>query len=105
MGTALLDRTVTNNMISDQFTCSGRWFDLTIRHFSAAFFVDGILVDEVFEPIMAMQNNKLLTWLFGSGKGSGCALFFLVLAFIGVGVCLYFTNNKHIKALAEDLQE
>lgn len=68
-------------------------------------FVGGILVDEVFEPIMAMQNNKLLTWLFGSGKGSGCALFFLVLAFIGVGVCLYFTNNKHIKALAEELQE
>lgn len=50
---------------------------------------------------MAKQNIKLLTWLFGSG----CALFFLVLAFIGVGVCLYFTNNKHIKALAEELQE
>ena len=70
------------------------------------YFLGGILVDEVFEPFMALQkNSSLLVTLFGSGKGSGCALFFFALGFLGVGICLYFINNKHIKMLSENLQE
>ena len=69
------------------------------------YFMGGLLIDEVFEPLMALQEKGLLTWLFGSGKGSGCALCFAILGILGVLVCLYFTNNRHIKALAEKVQE
>lgn len=40
----------------------------------------GIWVDKVFEPFMAAQpTNSLWVILFGSGKGSGAALLFLVI--------------------------
>lgn len=35
----------------------------------------------------------------GSGKGSGAALLFFVIAFAGIGVCLYFRRDKQIWAL------
>ncbi|MBD5458535.1 MAG: MFS transporter [Lachnospiraceae bacterium] len=61
------------------------------------YFLGGFLVDQVFEPIMALQKEgSILPRIFGSGKGSGAAFLFLVIAFAGIGVCLYFRRDKHI---------
>lgn len=61
------------------------------------YFLGGILVDRVFEPIMAIQDkNSLLVRMFGSGKGSGAAFLFFVIAFAGIGVSLYFRHDKHL---------
>ncbi len=61
------------------------------------YFLGGLLVDRVFEPIMAVQDaDSLLTKMFGQGKGSGAAFLFFVIAFAGIGVCLYFRRSKHI---------
>lgn len=64
------------------------------------YFLGGFLVDRVFEPIMERQSNgSILVQLFGTGKGSGAAFLFFVIAFAGVGVCLYFRQDKHIREL------
>lgn len=64
------------------------------------YFLGGILVDKVFEPFMAIQKpDSILITLFGSGKGSGAAFLFLILAFTGVFVCLIFRKDKHIWSL------
>lgn len=61
------------------------------------YFLGGLLVDQVFEPIMATQTaESLLVSFFGSGKGSGAALLFAVLWLMGIAVCLLFRGNKHI---------
>ena len=60
------------------------------------YFLGGFAVDRIFEPIMADHSTPLLTALFGTGKGSGAAMFFFIIAFLGIAVCLYFRNNKHI---------
>lgn len=61
------------------------------------YFLGGFLVDQVFEPIMKRQRNgSILEKLFGTGKGSGAAFLFFVIAFAGIGVCLYFRRDKYI---------
>lgn len=61
------------------------------------YLLGGILVDQVFEPIMAKQGlDSLLVQVFGSGKGSGAAFLFFVIAFAGVAVCLFFRRDKHL---------
>ncbi len=61
------------------------------------YFLGGLLVDQVFEPIMAAQGaGSFLTNVFGTGKGSGAAFLFAVLWLIGVGVCLLFRGDQHI---------
>ena len=66
------------------------------------YFLGGILVDEVFEPIMATQGvDSLLVRLFGSGKGSGAAFLFAILWIMGIVVCLLFRGDKHIRRLEE----
>lgn len=66
------------------------------------YLLGGILVDYVFEPIMARQtSNSILIHLFGMGKGSGAAFLFGVLGIAGVMVCLYFQRSKHIRELKE----
>lgn len=61
------------------------------------YFLGGFLVDQVFEPIMAARSaDSVLVRLFGSGKGSGAAFLFFVLAFAGIGVCLYFRRDSRI---------
>ncbi len=61
------------------------------------YFLGGFLVDKVFEPVMAFQKDgSILVRLFGSGKGSGAALLFFVIAFAGILVCLHFRRDKHI---------
>lgn len=70
------------------------------------YFLGGFLVDSVFEPIMAVQEKKsILIKMFGSGKGSGAAFLFFILAFAGIEVCLYFRRNKHIWELERELEK
>ncbi|MBQ9886811.1 MAG: MFS transporter [Lachnospiraceae bacterium] len=65
-------------------------------------FLGGFLVDYVFEPVMARQDGgSILVRAFGEGKGSGAAFLFFVLAFAGIGVCLYFRHDKYIWRLEE----
>lgn len=66
------------------------------------YFLGGFLVDQIFEPIMAMQKSEsVLIRLFGEGKGSGAAFLFFVIAFAGIGVCLYFKHDKYMWELDE----
>ena len=66
------------------------------------YFLGGLLVDQVLEPIMVMQSqDSLLVRLFGSGKGSGAAFLFAVLWLMGIGVCWLFCGDKHIRRLEE----
>ncbi len=66
------------------------------------YFLGGFLVDKVFEPVMARQQaGSVLTILFGEGKGTGAAFLFFVIAFAGIGVCLYFRRNKYIWELED----
>ena len=66
------------------------------------YFFGGIFVDKVFEPIMAIQGaDSLLVKLFGSGKGSGAAFLFFIIAFIGVLTCFFFRYDKNIWKLEE----
>lgn len=60
------------------------------------YIIGGFLVDKVFEPIMAKNENIVLSVLFGTGKGSGAAFLFLFLAFAGIAVCLVFRKDKNI---------
>ncbi len=61
------------------------------------YFLGGLLVDRVFEPIMAMQERgSILATIFGESKGSGAAFLFAVLWLLGIGVCLLFGKDGHI---------
>lgn len=64
------------------------------------YFAGGLLVDRVFEPFMAAQpRGGLLCRLFGGGKGSGAAMLFALLWLAGMGVCLVFRGDKHIREI------
>lgn len=69
------------------------------------YFVGGFAVDYIFEPFMSWQKSDVLSALFGGGKGSGAALFFFVIAFIGVAVCLYFRHDKAIWRLETQVED
>ncbi len=76
----------------------------TLQFFTipVGYLLGGVLVDQVFEPFMAGQSpSGLLCGLFGSGKGSGAALFFLVIGVLGVATCIVFRRDRHIWKLEE----
>lgn len=55
-------------------------------------FAGGALIDGFFTPLMSRQpDNSRLVFLFGSGKGTGAAMFLAVLGFAGVAVCTIFS--------------
>ena len=71
----------------------------TLQFFTipVGYFLGGLLVDQIFEPFMASQQaDGLLAAMFGTGKGSGAALLFLVIAVIGTLTCLLFRRDRHI---------
>ena len=66
----------------------------TLQFFTipAGYLLGGILVDRVFEPLLAAREpGSLLVRLFGAGKGSGAAALFVVIGAAGVLVCLAFS--------------
>ena len=66
------------------------------------YFLGGFAVDNIFEPLMEVQQpDSLLIRCFGSGKGSGAAMFFAVLAVLGAAACLIARRNRHIRALEQ----
>ena len=77
----------------------------TLQFFTipVGYFAGGILVDKVFEPLMHRvdSDNNLIT-LFGSGKGSGAAFLFFILAFSGIVTCLYFRRDHNIWELEKE---
>ena len=69
------------------------------------YLLGGVLVDRVFEPLMAAQPpDSPLTAAFGSGKGSGAAALYAVLAVAGILVCLLFRRFRPIRALEKEEQ-
>jgi Arabinose efflux permease len=57
----------------------------------------GILIDRVFGPFMAAQlSGSPWVSLFGTGKGSGAAMLFMVIGIIGALSCLPFRKDKNI---------
>lgn len=67
------------------------------------YLLGGVLVDWVFEPFMAARPaGSPAVLLFGSGKGSGAAMLFFVIAFLGVGVCLFFRRDPHLWQLEKN---
>lgn len=55
------------------------------------FFLGGVLVDEVFEPLMVGEStDSFLSLLFGTGKGSGASFLFFCIGIAGVAVCAVF---------------
>lgn len=65
----------------------------TLQFFTipAGFFLGGLLVDKVFEPLIAgLPADSLAVTVFGSEKGAGAALLFFVIGIAGVAVCLVF---------------
>ncbi len=65
----------------------------TLQFFTipAGFFLGGLLVDKVFEPLIAgLPTDSFIVNVFGSEKGSGAALLFFVIGIAGVAVCLIF---------------
>lgn len=65
----------------------------TLQFFTipAGFFLGGLLVDKVFEPLIAgLPTDSFIVNVFGSEKGSGAALLFFVIGIAGVFVCLIF---------------
>ena len=65
----------------------------TLQFFTipVGFFLGGILVDKVFEPLIAgLPASSLAVTIFGGEKGSGAAMLFFVIGIAGVAVCLIF---------------
>lgn len=65
----------------------------TLQFFTipVGFFLGGILVDKVFEPLIAgLPSDSLPVTIFGGEKGSGAAMLFFVIGIAGVAVCLIF---------------
>lgn len=60
----------------------------------------GVLVDRVFEPLMAAAPpDGLAAALLGTGKGSGAALLFAALWALGVTTCLLFRRDQAIRRM------
>lgn len=54
-------------------------------------FLGGLMVDEVCEPLMSRYEDvRILTILFGEGKGSGAALMMFILGVVGATTCFIY---------------
>lgn len=76
----------------------------TLQFFTipVGYLLGGLLVDKVFEPLMeGLCQGHILHLLFGSGKGSGAAVLFLLLGILGTGTCLIFRRDRHLWMLEQ----
>jgi len=84
-------------------TIQGRVYSVrnTLQFFTIpiGYFLGGFGVDVLCEPLMEKQSSRFLTALFGAGRGSGAALFFFLLGFAGIAVCLFFRRDRAICAI------
>lgn len=91
---AILRLKVPVEMQGRVFSCRNTFQFFTIP---IGYFLGGLLVDQVFEPLMANQGSgSFLTTVFGTGKGSGTAFLFFFLAIMGIASCLFFRKDHHI---------
>ena len=100
---AILRTAVPREIQGRVFACRNSLQFFTIP---MGYFLGGLLVDALFEPLMAVQGaDSFLVRLFGAGKGSGAQMCFALQAVLGVVVCLAFMRNRHIRAMqAEELK-
>ena len=84
----IMRTTIPPEMQGRVFSCRNSLQFFTIP---LGFLLGGWMIDDVFEPLMALNSpNGLAAQLFGTGKGSGAAAFLLVLGFTGVAVCIWY---------------
>lgn len=84
----ILRTSIPTQMQGRVFSCRNTLQFFTIP---VGFFLGGVLVDQIFEPLMATQiPGSLLTILFDNGKGSGAAFVMFILGVVGTGICLIF---------------
>jgi MFS family permease len=84
----ILRTTIPVNMQGRVYSCRN-----TLQYFTIpiGFFIGGLLVDRVWEPMMVgVQDKHWLAFLFGTGKGSGAALMMFVIGLAGAIVCIVF---------------
>ncbi len=69
-------------------------------------FLGGILADYVFEPFMTTKSplQEALSFLFGTGKGSGVALIFFIVGIIGFLTSLLCLRNPIYRMLDDKKQ-
>lgn len=84
----ILRTTIPADMQGRVYSCRNTLQFFTIP---VGFFLGGVLVDEICEPVMsAVSDQGMLRAWFGSGKGSGAAMMMFILGVMGVAVCLCF---------------
>lgn len=84
----ILRSTIPVDMQGRVYSCRN-----TLQFFTIplGFLGGGLLVDQVWEPLMAgRQSSSWLVSLFGSGKGSGAAVMMFMLGLTGAFVCIGF---------------
>ena len=66
-------------------------------------FLGGILADRVFEPFMTGNSplRQVLSYLFGTGKGSGIAIIFFIIGVVGFVTSFIATKNPLYQRLNE----
>jgi len=81
-------RTIPGEMQGRVYSCRNALQFFTIP---VGFLLGGVLVDNVFEPLMAdIGADSIAAALFGTGKGSGAAFLFFCIGIAGVAVCVTF---------------
>jgi len=60
-------------------------------------YLGGVLIDQVFEPLMSSRGpvQCMLEPIFGTGRGSGIALLFFLTAALGLLLSLICLSNQH----------
>lgn len=84
----ILRSTIPVNMQGRVYSCRN-----TLQFFTIpiGFFLGGLMVDRIWEPLMARaQDIQWVSFLFGSGKGSGAGVMMFVLGLAGGLICIVF---------------
>lgn len=75
----------------------------TLQYFSipVGYILGGVLTDKLLEPFMKKPSTlqQFLSYIVGSGKGSGNGLIYIIIALLGFAGCCFFKFDKHLKAL------